>query len=250
MKAAVTVELDGVTFVLDEGAFLAVRSYLDRAAARLAKHPDRVEVLAGLEGSIAEKLGQGPAAQGVPVDRDEMVAALALVGRVDGPELAEGGPEAPSERASTGPEGSSKAGAFAGVGPERTEGFGAGRSAPGADARARPSSRRGPGPRPGLGAGPEPSAAPGGPSDSWAHARPRAPRRLYRLKEGQQVAGVCKGLSAFSEVDVSLIRVLFLLGLFFSGGVLLAGYVVLMFVMPLARTEHEIAAARGGLPAG
>jgi hypothetical protein len=41
-----------------------------------------------------------------------------------------------------------------------------------------------------------------------------------------------------------------LLGALFSGGVLLVGYVAMMFVMPLARTEAEIAEARGGLPAG
>jgi phage shock protein PspC (stress-responsive transcriptional regulator) len=255
MKAAVTVELDGATFVLDEGAFHALRSYLDRAAARLARHPDRVEVLAGLEGSIAEKLGEGPAAQGVPVDRDEMVAALALVGRVDGPELAEGGPEGSSERASA-PATSSSAdtSARAGASPGFGAGFGAGRGGAAADARARPGARPEPDPRPWPGArpgpGPRPGAAAGGTAGSRAYGRPGSPRRLYRLRDGQQVAGVCKGLSAFSEIDVGVIRVLFLLGIVFSGGALLLAYVVLMFAMPLARTEAEIAEARGGLPAG
>jgi phage shock protein C len=211
MKAAVTIELDGSTFVLDEGAFHALRSYLDRAAARLANHPDKAEVLAGLEGSIAEKLGEGPAAQGVPLDRDEMLAALKLVGRVDGPELGESG--AAASRNSARPEAS--------AGPRPSAGFGAARGS----------------------SGPAAAVDPRGPRN------PRQ-RRLYRLKEGQQIAGVCMGLSAFSEVDVGMIRFLFLIGALFSGGVLLVGYVVLMFVMPLARTEAEIAEARGGLPAG
>jgi phage shock protein C len=216
MKAAVTVELDGATFVLDEGAFHALRSYLDRAAARLANHPDKAEVLAGLESSIAEKLGEGPAAQGAPLDRDEMLAGLKLVGRVDGPELAESGAE---------PKRSAEHGASAGArSASRGAGFGAG-----------PSSCR--------------PAGSTGPSGAHASARPRA-RRLYRLREGQQIAGVCTGLSAFSEIDVGMIRLLFLLGALFSGGVLLVGYVAMMFVMPLARTEAEIAEARGGLPAG
>jgi phage shock protein PspC (stress-responsive transcriptional regulator) len=257
MKAAVTVELDGATFVLDEGAFHALRSYLDRAAARLARHPDRVEVLAGLEGSIAEKLGEGPAGQGVPVDRDDMVAALALVGRVDGPELAEGGAEASSESAagsaaSSNADASAKAGASAGFGSEFGAGFGAGRGGAAAGARARPGAGPEPDPRPAPRArpGPRSGAAAGRAADWRAYARARSPRRLYRLRNGQQVAGVCKGLSAFSEIDVGMIRFLFLLGIVFSGGALLLGYVVLMFAMPLARTEAEIAEARGGLPAG
>jgi len=205
MKAAITVELDGSTFVLDQGAYDALRSYLDRAAARLGNHPDRNDVLAGLEHSIAAKLAQGPAAEGAPLDEGEMRAALKEVGRVDGPEL--GG----AEPASNGAAGARDRGAR---GPET------GRT--------------------------RESAA--GPSFGRAEAGPRK-RRLYRLRDGQHIAGVCAGLAAFSEVDVGLIRFLFLIGTMFSGGMLLLGYVVLMFVMPIARTEAEVAEAHGGLPA-
>jgi phage shock protein PspC (stress-responsive transcriptional regulator) len=173
MKAAITVELDGATFVLDEGAYRALRSYLDRAALRLGNHPDRAEVIAGLERSISAKLARAPAAHGVPLAEAEMKGALKEVGRVDGPELDEGG----------------------------------------------------------------------------AASSPRA-RRLYRLKAGQQVAGVCLGLATYSEIDVGLIRFLFLVGFLFSGGLLLLAYAVLAFVLPIARTEAEVAAARGGVPAG
>jgi phage shock protein PspC (stress-responsive transcriptional regulator) len=207
MKAAITVELDGATFVLDEGAYRALRSYLDRAASRLGNHPDRAEVIAGLERSISAKLARGPAAQGVALAEAEMSAALREVGRVDGPELGEGG-------AVSAPHGSAA--------------------------------------RPGRSAGASSSFEGTGSSSaagSDAYARPRA-RRLYRLKEGQQVAGVCIGLAAYSEIDVGLIRFLFLVGFLFSGGLLLLAYVVLAFVMPIARTEAEVAAARGGVPAG
>ena len=73
-----------------------------------------------------------------------------------------------------------------------------------------------------------------------------ASRRLYRLREGQQIAGVCAGLAAFAEVDVGIVRLIFILGAVFSGGVVAVAYVVLMFVMPIAHTEPEIADARGG----
>jgi phage shock protein PspC (stress-responsive transcriptional regulator) len=175
MKAAVSIELDGARFALDEGAFLALRAYLDRAAARLGLHPDRDEVIAGLERSIAAKLARRPAAQqGATIDAAEMTGALKEVGRVDGPSLND-----------TASRGSANFGRF-------------------------------------------------------------GSRRLYRLREGQQIAGVCTGLAAFAEVDVGIIRLIFILGAVFSGGVLAAVYIVLMFVMPVAHTEPEIADSRGG----
>jgi len=86
MKSAISVELDGATFALDERAYSALRSYLDRAGARLGVHPDRAEVLAGLERSIAAKLRQrGAASSGAAIDEAAMLAALKGVGRVDGP---------------------------------------------------------------------------------------------------------------------------------------------------------------------
>jgi phage shock protein PspC (stress-responsive transcriptional regulator) len=212
MRAAITVELDGATFVLDEGAYEALRSYLDRAAARLRKHPDRADVIAGLERRIAAQLAGGPAAQGAPLDRGEMVEALQGVGRVDGPELRDDGPSgATGQSADAGPSASRPNGPAGSSGSARSHG----------------SSR--------------------GAAGEEGDARPRA-RRLYRLTEGSHVAGVCAGLAAFSEVDVGLIRFLFLISTMFSGGVLILGYAVLAFVMPMARTDAEVAAAHGGLP--
>jgi phage shock protein PspC (stress-responsive transcriptional regulator) len=174
MKAAISIELDGTTFALDEGAFLALRSYLDRAAARLGRHPDRDDVIAGLERSIAAKLAHRARPKQGAIDRAAMIAALKDVGRVDGPSLDETAASA---------------------------------SAP------------------------------------FGHF---ASRRLYRLRDGQQIAGVCAGLAAFAEVDVGIVRLIFILGAVCSGGVLAAVYVLLMFVMPIAHTEAEIADARGG----
>jgi phage shock protein PspC (stress-responsive transcriptional regulator) len=76
----------------------------------------------------------------------------------------------------------------------------------------------------------------------------RRRRRLFRLRQGQQIAGVCAGLAAYAEIDVNIVRLLFILGAFFTGGLLLGVYIVLMFVMPVARTDDEIAEAHGGAP--
>jgi phage shock protein PspC (stress-responsive transcriptional regulator) len=75
-------------------------------------------------------------------------------------------------------------------------------------------------------------------------AGPR-PRRLYRLREGQVWSGVCNGLAAYAAVDVTWVRVAFVMLTIFAAGFGLLAYVVLVFAMPIATTPEEIAAAHG-----
>ena len=171
MKTGISIELDGRSFAVDEPAFLSLRAYLDRARARLGAHPDRDEVLAGLERSIAAKLARRSLAGNTAIGEAEMQAALKEVGRVDGPSL-DAGNAADDEQRS-------------------------------------------------------------------------APRRLYRVREGQQVAGVCTGLARYAEIDVGIVRLIFILGALFSGGMLVLAYVVLAFVMPLAHGDAAIGDGRG-----
>ena len=70
-------------------------------------------------------------------------------------------------------------------------------------------------------------------------------RRLYRLHDGKHLSGLCAGLAAYSTLGVAWVRTLFVLLAVFSGGFLVVVYVILMFVVPLARTPAEIAAAHG-----
>jgi phage shock protein PspC (stress-responsive transcriptional regulator) len=67
------------------------------------------------------------------------------------------------------------------------------------------------------------------------HVRPRT-RRLYRIREGQQIAGVCTGLAAYSELRVDWVRTLFVLGSFATVGVLGLVYIALAFILPVAAT--------------
>jgi phage shock protein C len=56
-------------------------------------------------------------------------------------------------------------------------------------------------------------------------------KRLYRLRDGRVVAGVCAGLAAYLGVDPTLVRLAFaLLTLFGGAGVLL--YLCAWIVMP------------------
>jgi len=77
--------------------------------------------------------------------------------------------------------------------------------------------------------GHEPDARGGGP-------QPRPRRRLMRIRERQQLAGVCAGLAAYAEVDVAWVRTGFVLGTLVTAGILGLVYVALIFIMPIAET--------------
>jgi len=172
MKAVISVELGEASYSMDQDAFLTLHAYLDRASTRLGEHPDRHEVIAGLERSIGARLARAGAPRSAPFCGAEMAAALKDVGKVDGPQL----------------------------GPAR---------------------------------------------DATVWARPR---RLYRLDEGKKIAGICAGIAAYAGLDVGLLRALVVLAAIFTGFfIVVAAYLALAFLVPLARTSTEIAAAHGAL---
>ncbi|MEQ1618991.1 MAG: PspC domain-containing protein [Terricaulis sp.] len=73
-----------------------------------------------------------------------------------------------------------------------------------------------------------------------------APRkRLYRIKEGAQISGVCSGIGAYFDIDANIVRLLFIVAALFSGGAAIIVYVALMFLLPSAHTSEEWAAAHG-----
>ena len=79
-------------------------------------------------------------------------------------------------------------------------------------------------------------------SPGTADSRP--PRRLYRIREGDMIAGVCNGLAAYLSVDPTLVRLAFVfLTILWGTGLLV--YVVMAIVVPEARSAEEKAAASG-----
>jgi PadR family transcriptional regulator PadR len=86
-------------------------------------------------------------------------------------------------------------------------------------------------------------AAAGGAAAGKQSAGRATPRRLYRIREGQMIGGVCNGLAAYFGVDPTLVRVPFLLLLWIGIGGL--AYIALMVVIPYADTPAEQAAASG-----
>ncbi len=86
------------------------------------------------------------------------------------------------------------------------------------------------------------------PGGADASAAGHRPRRLYRIVQGEWIAGVCNGLGAYFNLDTTLIRILFvILGLLTHGFMILI-YIILWIVMPVARTEEERERAHGQMP--
>ena len=69
------------------------------------------------------------------------------------------------------------------------------------------------------------SSQPMGPS------RPR--RRLVRPRQDRMVGGVCAGVAAYLGVDVTLVRVLTVVGTVLGFGSILVVYLVLWAVLPV-----------------
>ena len=81
------------------------------------------------------------------------------------------------------------------------------------------------------------------PNDSGKSGDAR--KRLYRVREGAWIAGICSGLAAYLDIDVAIVRVLAVVLGFVTSGWLLLAYLIAMFIIPSAQTSAEWAAAHG-----
>ncbi len=69
--------------------------------------------------------------------------------------------------------------------------------------------------------------------------------RLYRIRDGAMICGVCNGLAAYLNVDVTLVRIGFVVLTLLSGGVVALAYFLMVIFVPRAGTPEEKAAAFG-----
>lgn len=89
-----------------------------------------------------------------------------------------------------------------------------------------------------------PGGTPGlGISAASAGVAPR--KRLYKIREGAVWAGVCNGLAAYLNIDVTWIRIAVALVTVFTSGLVLLAYIVMAFIVPTAETPEDRAAAFG-----
>ena len=59
------------------------------------------------------------------------------------------------------------------------------------------------------------------------------------------ISGVCKGIAAYFNVDVAIVRLIFVALAILTWGAWILAYIVMMFVIPYASTSEERAAAHG-----
>jgi phage shock protein PspC (stress-responsive transcriptional regulator) len=96
------------------------------------------------------------------------------------------------------------------------------------------------------------------PSQTPREAGAKPPRRLYQIREGAMLSGVCNGLAAYFNLDPTIVRIAFVtifVLLAISRGdaamMVVMLYALLMFLVPYAKTSEQLAAAQGtseGIP--
>jgi phage shock protein PspC (stress-responsive transcriptional regulator) len=257
MRTVITISLNGNAYQLDAVGYEALRAYLQVAEQRLAGNPDQAEILADLEQAIADKCRRYLGPHKNVVSSEEVAEVLREMGPVDGGP----GESAQAAAGSMGGEAMGAEGLYAGAGAGASTGSsqsGTGTGQNGAPAGAENGGVSGagifgeaastPG---GLGSGAAGTGPAGGTSGADAAssntggASTDAPRRLYQIREGAVISGVCKGVAAYLNVDVAIIRALFVILVIMTGGVWILVYVVMMFVIPYANTSEQHAAAHG-----
>jgi phage shock protein PspC (stress-responsive transcriptional regulator) len=73
-------------------------------------------------------------------------------------------------------------------------------------------------------------------------------KRLYRLSENEVIFGVCAGIAAYLNLDVTVVRVLMVVLFLITGGVVGLAYFIAMLIIPEAKTAGERQAAYGSTP--
>jgi phage shock protein C len=63
-------------------------------------------------------------------------------------------------------------------------------------------------------------------------AKPQA-KKLYRRPKTGKIAGVCSGLAEYFEIDVTLLRIAFVILAVITGGTAIIVYIVMAIVMPV-----------------
>ena len=64
-----------------------------------------------------------------------------------------------------------------------------------------------------------------------------ASKKIYRIKEGRIIAGVCNGIGEYLDVDPTIIRLLWLVLIFAFGGGIVA-YLIAWIIIPMAPVKY------------
>lgn len=64
-------------------------------------------------------------------------------------------------------------------------------------------------------------------------------KTLYRLPKKGQITGVCAGLADYFDLDATLVRFIFVIMAFATGGAMVLLYVILSIILPVDRAEAD-----------
>ena len=73
----------------------------------------------------------------------------------------------------------------------------------------------------------------------------KLPKKLYRDRQNQMVAGVLAGIAGYFEIDATVVRLAFVLLTFFSFGTTFLIYLILAIIIPPAKNSSDILRLRG-----
>ena len=75
--------------------------------------------------------------------------------------------------------------------------------------------------------------------------QPRRPRKLYRNSNDRMVSGVASGLAAYFDIDPAITRILFIVLTLISFGWGILVYLVMLIIMPEAKTKAQFLEMQG-----
>ena len=75
--------------------------------------------------------------------------------------------------------------------------------------------------------------------DTDPQNEPKIRRRLYRDGDSRVLGGVCSGMGAYFNIDMVILRVIFVLAFFLSAGAAMLVYIVLWIAVPKAKTTAQ-----------
>ena len=76
-------------------------------------------------------------------------------------------------------------------------------------------------------------------SDSPKTSEPLTEKTFYRIEEGKMLSGVCTGLASYFDIDVTLVRLLWVFLTLTSGGLGVLAYIVAIIVLPSVADENH-----------
>ena len=70
-------------------------------------------------------------------------------------------------------------------------------------------------------------------------------KRLYAVRQGAIISGVCNGIGAYLGLDVTIVRIVAIFLAFLTQGLAIIGYFIMAIVLPVAKTPEQEAEAKG-----